>query len=209
MREKKPKNQDNPFTGAIKPRDGRARKLPKKITQQYLHNSGLYYLQRFAASSSHFRAVMLRKVKRSCHARPEQDFEACKAMVEELVQTFERAGLLNDDAYLKGMVQSLRRRGLSRQAILMRLKAKGFGTDTVDASLRDCDAEKTGSMHDAELIAALKHARKKRLGPYQGMKIKDDEKAMATFARQGFKYETARIVLKMNRHDADEILIGA
>jgi regulatory protein len=67
------------------------RKKPKKITAQYLHNAGLYYLQRFAASRGQFRSVMLRKIRRSCMEHREQDYEACAALVEKIVEKFERA----------------------------------------------------------------------------------------------------------------------
>src|SRR5687768_1034793 len=103
----------------------RGKKPPKKITETYLHNAGLYYLQRFSASSESFRRVMMRKVERSCRAHPEQDRAECARMVDELVRKFLGAGLLNDGQYAEAMVSTLRRRGLSSRAIQARLAARG------------------------------------------------------------------------------------
>ncbi len=64
----------------------REKPAPKKITESYLHNSGLYYLQRFSASSEHFRSVMMRKVKKSCMHHTDQDYDACAVMVDKLVE---------------------------------------------------------------------------------------------------------------------------
>ncbi|MCD8497437.1 MAG: hypothetical protein LRZ85_04760 [Alphaproteobacteria bacterium] len=51
-------------------------------------------MQRYAASSGHFRQVMLRKVKKSCHAHADQDYEACAVLVDALVDKFKASRLL-------------------------------------------------------------------------------------------------------------------
>jgi regulatory protein len=136
------------------------RKKPKKITAQYLHNAGLYYLQRFAASRGQFRAVMLRKIKRSCMEHRDQDYETCAAMVEEIVEKFERAGLLNDELYTRGAVISLRRQGKSKSAIMSKLKTRGVAASLVTETLGAQDTE------NSELRAALTVLRRKKAGPF-------------------------------------------
>ena len=100
------------------------KKIPRKISETYLHNSGLYYLERFAASKKHFKFVMKNKVKRSCMHHTEQDFEQCAAWVDALADKFEKVGLIDDDAYTNGLVASLRRKGKSRSAIINKLNIK-------------------------------------------------------------------------------------
>src|SRR5262249_37236019 len=86
----------------------RARKAPKKITESYLHNSGLHYVQRFSTGTENFRRVMMRKVDRSCRHHKDQSREHCAAMVEALIEKFARAGLLNDADYTRATVATLR-----------------------------------------------------------------------------------------------------
>lgn len=173
------------------------RKKAKKITAEYLHNAGLYYLQRFAASRGQFRSVMLRKVRRSCMEHRDQDYEACVALIEETVQKFERAGLLNDELYTRGVVTSLRRQGKSKNAILSKLKTRGVETSLVTETLQAQDTE------DSELRAALTVLRRKKAGPFG---IMDKEKALAALARAGFSYDTAGHAMNMDRAEAEDIL---
>ncbi|MGB4057568.1 MAG: RecX family transcriptional regulator, partial [Alphaproteobacteria bacterium] len=121
------------------------KKKAKKITADYLHNSGLYYLQRFAASREQFRAVMLRKIKRSCLHHPEQAFEPCQEMLDTLIKKFIDSGLLNDDLYTQGAVASLRRQGKSKKAIATKLIIRGVSGDLISKKIGEYDAEKGGN----------------------------------------------------------------
>lgn len=184
----------------------RRRSLPKKITESYLHNAGLHYLGRFAASSARFRAVMMRKVKRSCDAHKDQDAAACAALVDALVRKFESAGLLGDDLYARGAVQSLRRRGKSRRHILEHLKTKGIDPALALEKLASHDADEHEDPLQAERQAALIYARKKKLGPFRTRENQTAEKELSSMARAGFSYETVRFVL--NTNPEDESLLG-
>ena len=171
----------------------REKRPPKKITETYLHNSGLYYLQRFAASSAQFRKVMMRKVYKSCRHHTDQDEEACAAMVDEVIGKFQQAGLLNDDLYARGSVFSLRRQGKSKRAITAKLSQKGVDEDLIEEKLHAHAQE--SHTEDAEFEAALIHARKKKLGPYRRDEEYDAQKELASLARAGFSYDVARRVL--------------
>lgn len=174
------------------------KKRPKKITETYLHNAGLYYLGRYASSSANFRDVMLRKVKRSCTAHPEQDYEHCAAMVERLTQKFTDLGLLDDATYTRAMVTSLRRQGKSARAIQIKLRSKGLPAEQIATALEKYDTENTNPDVDPEYQAAMTFARKKRIGPFSRTKANDPQKDLARLARAGFSYETSRIILSEN-----------
>jgi regulatory protein len=185
---------------AAKPKSERARKAPKKITESYLHNSGLHYLQRFSTGTENFRRVMMRKVDRSCRHHKDQSREDCAVMVEALIEKFARAGLLNDADYTRAAVATLRRRGESARAIEARLRAKGLPREEIRKNLEtDDDA-------DAEFMAALRFARRRRLGPFATGKPKEHEKQMAAFARAGHEYEVAAKILKLNSEEAAGLL---
>lgn len=186
-----------------KPAKTRERRPPKKITPSYLHNAGLAYLQRFPASSGHFRTILMRKVDRSCRHHTDQDREACAAMVDDVTVKFQEMGLINDDAYVRGMVTSLRRRGLSSMAITAKLMAKKLSADTVRAALEEHSDE--GGAADIE--AAILLTRRKKLGAFRPPDKEDNrDKALATLARAGFSYDIAHKALSIARDEAEEIL---
>lgn len=193
-----------PSPAAEKIKTENKRKPPKKISAQYLHNSGLHYLERFAASAAHFRKVMTRKIDRSCAFHTDQDRSACLAMLEDLIEKFRRAGLLDDTAYMRGMVQSLRRRGLSARMIAAKLSAKGLEARAVKAALDAHDVD--SGAEDSEFAAALRLARRKRLGSFARQKPdeRDYNRHLAALARAGFSCETAQRVLNLPAEEAEE-----
>lgn len=177
----------------------KAPKKAKKITADYLHNAGLYYLGRFSASSGQFRAVMLRKIKRSCQQHPEQDYKTCVALLGETTEKFIRAGLLNDELYTQGAVKSLRRQGKSRKAIVMKLQHRGINPGLATEKLDMHDLEKS---ENGDLISAIIFIRRKKAGPFGNT---DSQKTLAALARAGFSYETAHKALGLSREDAETI----
>lgn len=195
---------------SVNDKDRRAskQKVPKKITERYLYNSGTYYLQRFAASSNHFRKVMMRKIDNSCYHHKEQERDKCIALLDKLIAQFQDYGLLDDEAYARGSVQSLRNRGLSERAVFLKLQQKGLDQDLIRKYLDLIDGENNS---DSELCAALKLARKKRMGPFarEAPEItsreeaeKDKNRILGRFARAGFSFGIAAQVMDMSYEEA-------
>jgi regulatory protein len=177
-------------------------KIPKKITARYLHNSGLAYLQRFPASSMHFRTIMMRKIHKSCRHHTEQNMEDCQALLEDLIVKFHDLSLLDDKGYLRGMIRSLRKRGLSSKQIAQKLQQKGYERDAIESAVMVHDREEFESEYEGDFYAALTFARRKKLGPFDVMNKRDPEKSLASMARAGYSYGIAKKVLDM---DADDI----
>ncbi len=183
-------------------------KVPKKITERYLYNSGLAYLQRFPASSSHFRSVMMRKIQKSCYHHKEQSVEEGEKFLDDLILKFQELSLLDDTAYLKGMVTSLRRRGLSSLQISMKLRQKGYSGESVKKELEEYDEEeyqlsKNGE-ENGDIYTALIFARKKRLGPYDIEKKKEPKKSLAIMARAGYSFDVAKKTLNLSLEELEE-----
>jgi regulatory protein len=176
-------------------------RTPRKITQSYLHNAGLYYLERFAASEKHFKRVIRRKIKRSCAHHTEQNYEACLDMLETVAKRFVEVGLLNDELYTQGVVRALRRKGKSARFILGKLREKGIESDFARPYLEAEDNARADKSISADLAAAQTYARKKKLGPYaRPLKPQDDpdkiyKRHLGALARAGFSYDVAKRVL--------------
>lgn len=182
----------------------RDKRPPKKITATYLHNAGLAYLERFPAATGQFRQVMMRKIKRSCRFHKDQDETACADLLADLIRKFTDMGLLNDAGYMRGMVHSLRRRGLSAAGITAKLTAKGLSAAAIRAELSH-QSEAEGEHGD--IVAALRLCARKRLGPFrQAPARKTPEQELAALARYGYGYDTARQALDMTPEEAAEII---
>lgn len=181
-------------------------KPPKKITDRYLHNSGLAYLQRFPASSAHFKSVMMRKIDKSCRHHTEQNRDDCEVLLNALTVKFQDMGLLDDTAYLQGMVTSLRRRGLAARQIEMKLMQKGLDKEDIINTIRQYDSDELDDEYNGDFHAALIFARKKRLGPYDKTQRHTPEKSFASLARAGYSYDIAKKVIEMSDDELEEIM---
>lgn len=148
---------------------------------------------------------MTRKIKKSCHVHKDQDYEECLTLLDNITNEFLQQGYLDDEGYLRGMITSLRRSGKSRKEIMAKLMQKQIKPDDIQNALEQYDTENNDDPVEAEFHAALKFARKKRLGPYDKIEKYEQEKTLNMFARKGFNYDTARRVMMMSLDDVYEL----
>ncbi|MEQ8396328.1 RecX family transcriptional regulator [Thalassobaculum sp.] len=186
-------------TTARPPRGRRPRGPLKKSS---LENAALYHLERYAASVEGLRRVLARRVEKA--AREERcDREEALAWVGEIVERFARSGLVDDRVFAEAKVASRRRRGDSAKRIQSALREKGVDPSIITDALAGEDGEDAGV---AELEAAWRLARRRRLGPYRAADQRADarNRDLAALGRAGFGFSTALAVV-----DADEPLEGA
>lgn len=180
--------------GREKPR----RRKPRKASPKSLENAALYYLKRFSSSEENLRRVMMRRVERSARAHG-TDREEAAAWVDDLVARLARAGLVDDRRYAEGRVHALHARGASIRVITAKLREKGVPAEIIDeaiAALRD-------EQPDAELEAAIRFARRRRIGPFRikPPAERQRQKDLAALARAGFDYGTAMKVADAETED--------
>ena len=116
----------------------------------------------------------------------------------KVAEQFTELGLLNDSAYLKGMVTSYRRRGLSSMQIKMKLRQKGYNNDQVMDELKNFDRDEFDTNNEGDLKAAIIFARRKKLGPYDINQRKTPEQTMGSMARAGYSYDITQKILNMD-----------
>ena len=174
-----------------KPDIQKKRRLPRKITPTSLRNAALYYLQRYSSSSENLREVLTRRVRRA-ERHHETDREEAALWIDDIVQGFQKSGLLDDRTYAEARVQSMFRQGRSRRLMILELRKKGVAPDVIESALASLASEKPAP----DRSAAIRYARRRRLGPYR-TKSREDyrDRDMAAVARAGFDYETARRVI--------------
>lgn len=179
-------------------------RIPTRITPQYLENAALHYLERFAASSAGLRRVLLRKVDRSvAHWGGERADHL--AAVDAVIVKLTGLGYLDDRAFAQMKTRSLHRQGKGSRAIRATLAAKGVDGEMAEQAMETLTEEHA----DPDLAAAVKLARKRRLGPFRPPEKRAETRAkdMAALARSGFDFDTARRVIDADSIDALEDLL--
>ncbi len=176
-------------------KNGGKRRQPLKATPEALERSALYYLERYDSSSGHLRRLLRRKILLSAKVHG-TDPEEGAAAVERLIARLTGLGLLDDARYARERVRSLLARGTSAAMIRAKLRAKSLPAALIEAAL---EADENAGQ-DRELRAALRYAKRRRLGPYRlenrpGERAERRERDLAALGRQGFDYETARRVI--------------
>jgi len=169
----------------------RQRGGPRKATPERLEKAAWHYLERYATSAANLRRVLLRRVQRSAQWHGTDPDEGAEA-VDEIVAKLQRLGLLDDAAYAEGRAVTLHRAGHGMQAIRARLAQKGVDADTIEHALERLREEAA----DPELGAALRYARKRRLGPYRTTgRDANRERDLAALCRKGFGPDIARAIV--------------
>jgi regulatory protein len=190
-------------------KDQQKKRSPRKITPRYLENAALYYLQRYATSAGNLRRVLTRKVDRSCqfHETAPDEFYP---LIDALIARYEKSGLLNDTVYAEGRVASLRRQGKSSSAIKGKLRTKGLTAEVIQTALESIDGERPDTDISADLTAALKLARKRKIGRFNPapeadplLRRKQQTREMGIMARGGFSFDIARQALDFDPDDDD------
>ena len=182
-------------------------KTPRKITESSLRNIALFYLQRYSSSQENLRQILMRRVHRSAYVH-EMDIGEASAWVDQLVDQLAESGMVNDETYAEGRMRALFRRGLPPKAIAQQLRGKGIEAELIETTMAKLYEDAT----DPNLLAAIKFAKRRRLGPYRKQNDRNDraEKDLAALARAGFDYGTARTVISAgSEQDLDELAIDA
>lgn len=190
----------HPGTGR-KPR--RRRRPPPRVSRADFERAALRHLERYPASVAGLRAVLERRAQRS-FAHHGEGLSEAEAIIPDVVERMQAFGFLDDRRYGEALIRRLRARGNSLRRIAIRLHERGVASDVRAALLADAGDPA------AELEAARTYARRRRFGAQRrpdrcgGAEGGDESDAerdrrrreLASLARAGFAYETARRALE-------------
>src|SRR5579883_2983099 len=160
-----------------------AKPRPPSLAPASFERAALAYLERFASSAANLERVLKRRLRRAGLAADDPAQRAALAVIAELVERYRRAGLLDDRAYAEAQSASLSRRGLGRRRIRERLAAKGVAAEDIEGALAELAADPA----ESELAAAVRLARRKRLGPFRAAAERRErrDKDLAALGRAG------------------------
>ncbi|MDP6981113.1 MAG: RecX family transcriptional regulator [Myxococcota bacterium] len=182
-------------------RRGSRRKKPrrKRVTAALVEMWATRHLERYASSSQNLRQVLARRVER-IEFRQEERFEEADAWIDLAVARMQERGYLDDRRYARTLCERFRARGASSRRIASELRQKGIPGDLAHELLTQGDP-------NAELEAAVRYARRRRLGPFRRdpeAATQHRERDLAALGRSGFSYETARQVVEATDPDTLE-----
>jgi regulatory protein len=156
------------------------------LDESRLNALALRYVERFATTRAKLRIYLARKVReRGWDGEKQPDLEA-------IAERFAELGYVNDASYALAKSQSLTGRGYGKRRVLETLRAAG-----VD----DEDGANAREHAEAEAIsAALRFAKRRRIGPFAGNAPRDPrarDKALAAMIRAGHSFELARAIISL------------
>lgn len=163
----------------------RQRTLPP-LDEARLNELALRYVSRFATTRAKLRSYLARKLReRGWDGAREPD-------LARIAERFAEQGYVDDSSYAMAKSQSLTGRGYGKRRLLDALRAAGV-EEAESADARD--------HAEAEAVsAALRFARRRRIGPFAASEPRDPkerDKALAAMIRAGHSFEIAKAVVAL------------
>ena len=170
--------------------------------ERRLMNKAVHYLGRYTASQQRLREVLARFAERKLDAHDADEVAVAR---ERVIGDCVRLGYVDDAAFALSQARGKRRAGRSGIAIRRALGQHALDDEMIDDALEEADE----GVSDGELAAALRHASRRRLGPYARTPITepgDRQRQLASFARAGFSLAMAHQVMNLDSaEDADAL----
>lgn len=168
-------------------------KVLRKMTKPRLKNIGLYYLKRFESSVANLRNVLRRRVNDYAYHTPEFVKQEAYDWIEELLVDFQRVGYIDDARYSELKIKDYVSAGKSPRYIQGKLREKGIDENLIEKLISEQEYD--------PYEAAIRLARKKRIGPFSAaeeIRRERRSKDLAILVRAGFDYDVAVKVLESN-----------
>ena len=182
-------------------------KMTKSPIETRLMSKAVDYLGRYATSQHRLREVLGRFALRKLRKHNPNEIDAAISTTVTRCQTL---GYLNDNAFAQNLARSHRQRGRSELGIRQRLRQHRLDDTIIDVALDAADQRSA----NGELLAALRFAKRRRLGPFDRQPHSDEkdreaprQRQLGSLARAGFTMAVSRTVIWLKDKDAAEKLM--
>jgi regulatory protein len=168
----------------------RPRRSARPLDARRLEELALRYVGRYATT----RAKLLQYLQRKLRERGWDGIDAPD--LDAIAARFADLGYVDDRAYALSKEASHTSRGLGQRRLSVSLRSAGVGEED------GADALAKSAAHSLE--AALRLARKRRLGPFASAapaSPRDREKALAALVRGGHSFDIARAIIDLSPGD--------
>jgi regulatory protein len=164
----------------------RRQRSSSPLDESRLNELALRYVSRFATTRAKLRSYLACKVReRGWDGSREPD-------LERIAERFAEQGYVDDSSYAMAKSQSLTGRGYGKRRVLDALRAAGVEEEESAAARDHAEAE--------AVSAALRFARRRRIGPFAAVEPRDPkerDKALAAMIRAGHSFEIAKAVIAL------------
>jgi regulatory protein len=164
----------------------RQRKAPRPLDSEMLEELALRYVGRFATTRAKLIAYLSRKLReRGWEGGEQPDLTA-------LAERLAGLGYIDDSAYALSKAGALAARGYGKRRLSDTLNRAGVGEDDRKPALDHAD--------ERSVVAALRFAERKRIGPFAAAVTSDPrarERALAAMIRAGHSFALAKAVLAL------------
>ncbi len=173
--------------------EARANKPPEPLTRLKVEQMALAYVNRFDCTAAKLKRHLAERVRKL------GGDENAEAWISELCERYLGSGVLNDVRFAKNLASQLTTRGKSSRMISQKLAMRGVSSEVAQELM----ATRRQDEPNAELDAARAFARKRRLGPHRDpeKRAESRQKDLASLARQGFSFDTAKKALAADHGD--------
>src|SRR5258708_304046 len=163
-----------------------ARRTPTPLNESRLNELALRYVGRFSTTRAKLRSYLARKIReRGWDGAREPD-------LARIADRFAEQGYVDDAAYALAKSEALTGRGYGKRRVLEQLRAAGVAEEDGAAAREHAQAE--------AVAAALRFAKRRRLGPFAASTISDPkerEKALGAMIRAGHGFGLARAIIAL------------
>lgn len=178
--------------GEAKPRERKPRGARPIASEEALKEMALRYVARFPCTSEKLRRHLGKKLRESVQlgaTRPRD----IGPWIESVVATLVRIRMLDDKLYAELRARTLHRRGRAQRFIARDLQQRHAEPEAIGQALETLVEETP----DTDLVAAIRLAKKRRLGPFgdDATRVERRARHLATMARSGFAFAVARQVI--------------
>ena len=184
--------------------------MPRKPAHVRMMNKAVNYLGRYASSRHKLGQVLQRFASRKL---TDYDANDIAAAIEQTINRCSQLGYLDDRQFAVTVARSQRRLGRSQVLIRQRLRQHALGDDIITHALAEADENSA----NGDLQAAIRFAKRRRLGPFaqrhsanhqrfdaQQWKQRD----LGAMARAGFSMAASRQILDHDNPDTiDDLLL--
>jgi regulatory protein len=161
-----------------------------------LRDAALAYLERYESSVQSVRRVLRRRIALWARKDGVAVDPAADQAIEAVIAALCGAGAIDDSRYAQLKARSLFNGGRSGRAIGAYLAARGVSGPVIGEALEG-RAEEADSAEEPDLDAALRYARKRRLGRFRPAedRARLRDRDMAALGRAGFSWQIAKTVV--------------
>ena len=163
----------------------KARRARPPLSEAALQELALRYVGKYATTRAKLRTYLARKVReRGWDGGREPDFEA-------LANRFAELGYIDDASYALSKSRDLSARGYGKRRVAEKLNQAGVSEDDSRDALECADSD--------AVEAALRFARRRRIGPFAGQlpERPEREKWIAALVRAGHPFALARAIVSL------------